>query len=77
MKTTIEIADSLLVEARRLAASRSTSLRQIIEEGLRKVIETKPQQPFQLRDGSFGSGGMRRKMTWDEIRDEVYQGRGA
>jgi hypothetical protein len=77
MKTTVEIADSLLVEARRVAAARSTTLRQIIEEGLRKVIETKSEQPFRLRDGSFGSGGMRRKMTWDEIRDELYQGRGA
>jgi hypothetical protein len=76
MKTTVEITDSLLTEARRLAAARSTTLRQIIEEGLRKVIETKPEQPFRLRDGSFGSGGMR-KMTWDEIRDELYQGRGA
>jgi Bacterial antitoxin of type II TA system, VapB len=77
MKTTVEITDSLLAEARRLAAARSTTLRQIIEEGLRKVIETKPKQPFRLRDGSFGSGGMRRKMTWDEIRGEAYQGRGA
>jgi hypothetical protein len=77
MKTTVEITDSLLAEARRLAAVRSTTLRQIIEEGLRKVIETKPEQPFRLRDGSFGSGGMRRKMTWDEIRDEIYEGRGA
>jgi len=77
MKTTIEIADSLLVEARRIAAARSTTLKQIIEEGLRHVIETKPAPPFRLRDGSFGRGGMRRKMTWDEIRDELYQGRGA
>lgn len=77
MKTTVEITDSLLAEARQLAANRSTTLRQIIEEGLRKVIETKPQQPFQLRDGSFGSRGLRRKMTWAEIRDEIYQGRGA
>jgi hypothetical protein len=77
MKTTVEITDSLLAQARQLAAARSTTLRQIVEEGLRKVIETKPGQPFRLRDGSFGSRGMRRKMTWDEIRDEIYQGRGA
>lgn len=77
MKTTVEITDSLLDEARHAAAARSTSLRQIIEEGLRKAIETKPAQPFRLRDGSFGGRGMRRKMTWDQIRDEIYQGRGA
>ena len=55
-------------EARQLAAARSTSLRQIIEEGLRRVIETKPEKPFRLRDASVGGQGMRRKMTWDEIR---------
>jgi hypothetical protein len=75
MKTTVEITDSLLAAARQLASSRSTTLRQIIEEGLRKVIESSAEQHFQLRDGSFGSVGLRRKMTWDEIRDEIYEGR--
>ena len=77
MKTTVEITDSLLEQAKQLAAARSTTLRQVIEEGLRNVIETKQRRPFRLRDGSFGGQGMRRKMTWDEIRDEIYQGRGA
>ena len=77
MKTTVEITDSLLEQAKQLAAARSTTLRQIIEEGLRNIIETKPEQPFRLRDGSFGGHGMLRKMTWDEIRDEIYKGRGA
>ena len=77
MKTTVDITDSLLEQAKQLAAARSTTLRQIIEEGLRNVIETKQRRPFRLRDGSFGGQGMLRKMTWDEIRDEIYQGRGA
>jgi hypothetical protein len=77
VKTTVEITDFLLEQAKQLATARSTTLRQIIEEGLRNVIETKPQQPFRLRDGSFGAQGMVREMTWDEIRDEIYQGRGA
>jgi hypothetical protein len=77
VKTTVDITDSLLEQAKQLAAARSTTLRQIIEEGLRNVIETKQGHPFSLRDGSFGGQGMLRKMTWDEIRDEIYQGRGA
>jgi hypothetical protein len=77
VKTTVEITDSLLEQAKELAAIRSTTLRQIIEEGLRNVIEIKQQHPFRLRDGSFGGQGMVRKMTWDEIRNEIYQGRGA
>ena len=77
MKTTVEIADSLLDEIRRLAVIRSATLRELIEEGLRKVLSEQQGASFQLRDGSFGQGGMLRRMTWDEIRDETYQGRGA
>jgi hypothetical protein len=77
MKTTVEITDSLLQQAKQLAASRSISLRQVIEEGLRNLLETKHEQPFRLRDGSFGGPGTLRKLVWDEIRDEIYQGRGA
>jgi len=77
VKTTIEIADSLLAQARQLAASRSTTLQQIVEEGLRNLIEAEPEQPFKLRDGSFGAQGVLGKKTWAEIRDEIYLGRGA
>jgi len=77
MKTTLEIADSLLVQAKRFAASRSISLRQVVEESLRSALEQRREQPFRLRDGSFGSKGLRQKLNWDQIRDEVYQGRGA
>jgi hypothetical protein len=77
VKTTVDIADSLLQQAKHLAATRETTLRQLIEEGLRKVIETSQERPFLLRDGSFGGQGMLRKMAWDEIRDEIYKGRGA
>jgi len=77
MKTTVEIADSLLEEAKKLAAERSTTLRQIIEEGLRNVLDQRPKKPFRLRDASFGGRGKIRKLNWDEIRDEIYKGRGA
>jgi Bacterial antitoxin of type II TA system, VapB len=77
MKTTLEITDSLLEQAKQLAAARATTLRQIVEEGLRNLIETRQEKPFHLRDGSFGGQGMVRKMSWDEIRSEIYQGRGA
>lgn len=77
VKTTLDIADSLLVQAKQLAAARQTTLRQIVEEGLRNLIETKREQSFRLRDGSFGGKGMVGKKTWAEIRDEIYQGRGA
>lgn len=78
MKTTVEIADVVFHEARRVAAARSVTMRQIIENGLRKVIaEASAPFPFRLQDGSFGGEGLVQPMTWDEIRDEIYEGRGA
>ena len=77
MKTTVEISDSLLDRARQVAASRSTTLRELIEEGLRNVLDTKHREPFKLREGAYGKGGLLQPATWDEIRDEIYKGRGA
>jgi len=38
MKTTIEVSDALFVTAKNLARERQTSLRALIEEGLRRVL---------------------------------------
>ena len=40
MKTTVEISDALLEEARKVAARRNVTLRTLIEEGLRQVVKT-------------------------------------
>jgi hypothetical protein len=77
VKTTLDIADSLLIQAKQLAAARSTTLRQIVEEALRNLIEGRPDPPFRLRDGSFGGKATLSKKTWAQMRDEIYQGRGA
>jgi hypothetical protein len=39
MKTTIEISDPLLEAARQLAGREKTTVRALVEEGLRRVIE--------------------------------------
>jgi hypothetical protein len=77
MKTTLDIADSLLTQAKQLAAARKTTLRQIVEEGLRNLIEARSDTTFRLRDGSFGGNATLSKKTWAEMRDEIYHGRGA
>lgn len=79
MKTTVEISDPLLARARKVAASRGTTVRALIEEGLRRVVaEERVPGRFKLRDTSFGSGGLRPEAQggWDRIRDLAYQGRG-
>ena len=70
MKTTIDIADPVLREARTLAANQGTTLRALVEQGLRHVIaEQKHRKPFRLRLVTFGGEGLRpelRDATWDE-----------
>ena len=77
MKTTVEIADSLFKEAKACAEARHVPLRQLIEEGLRTVIEREPpKKKFKLRDGSVGGDGLQGNLTWDEIMEIAYEGRG-
>jgi hypothetical protein len=80
MKTTVEISDGLLAAARKIAAKQGTTVRALIEEGLRRVVEARRARGrFKLRDRSWGSGGLRaefRGSSWDEMRDASYGGRG-
>ena len=80
MKTTIEISDPLLKEAHRLAASEGTTLRALVEQGLRRVVaEHTKSRPFKLRDGSFKGKGLQQEFAdanWVEIRGAIYEGRG-
>ena len=80
MKTTVEIVDSLLAEAKRVAAREGTTVRALIEEGLRHVLEERQaKQGFTLRRASFGGRGLRPEIqegSWERIRDMVYKGRG-
>lgn len=81
MKTTLEIADGLLTQAKREARRRGIPLRRLVEEGLRQVLKKGPaKKPFKLRDASFAGGWMRPEFanaTWEQIRDVIYEGHGA
>ena len=80
MKTTLDISDPLLREARKVAARERTTLRALVEQGLRQVVaEKKSKTAFRLRDASFGGRGLRPELAdagWDRLRDLVYEGRG-
>ena len=80
MKTTIEIADSLLDQARELAVRENTTLRALVEAGLRQVIDERTSQPpFRLRDASFRGRGLQpefRDARWESIRQAAYGDRG-
>ncbi len=80
MKTTIQIPDSLLKEARKLANEKHTTLKALIEEGLRRILsERKRRGRFKLRKVTFRGKGLQPHLegaTWDRIRDLSYEGRG-
>ena len=59
MKTTVDIAEPMLKEAKLIAAREGTTLRALVEEGLRHVIDERARQKtgFRLRDASYGTGG--------------------
>ena len=78
MKTTVEITDSLAREAKEVAARENVPVRELIETGLRKVLDERRSSPrFELRDAAFGGRGLQpefRAGGWDRIREAVYEG---
>ena len=81
MKTTIDMADGLLADARQLAEREGTTLRALFEEGLRLVLARRAQrEPFRLEDASFRGEGLQEPFVeadWASLRAAAYEGRGA
>ena len=77
MKTTIELGDSLLVEAKRVAAEEKTTLRALVEAGLREVLAKRSRRaaPFRLRRVTVKGQGVRAELSdasWQQLRDLAY-----
>ena len=82
MKTTIELSDKLLDEARKVATAQGVPMRELVERGLRHVVAEakRPPQSFVLRKASFRGKGLRPELqgaSWDRLREMAYEGRGA
>ena len=80
MKTTVELPDSLLDDAKKLAARQDTTLRMLIIEGLRRVlVERKRAGAFRLRKATFRGKGLQPGVagaSWERIRGIAYEKRG-
>ena len=80
MKTTIDISDPLLREARKVATREGSTLRELVEQGLRTVLAEKKRKPaFRLRKASVKGRGLRpelRDASWERVLDLAYEGRG-
>ncbi len=82
MKTTIHIPNSLLDEAKKVASREKTTLKALVEEGLRRALAERQDRgttAFKLRQASFKGQGLQPHLagvTWDQILDISYEGRG-
>lgn len=81
MKTTIDISDALVREARAVADREGITFRSLVERGLRQVIaETAGHPQFKLRRASFKGQGLQAEFdgaSWQRIRDAAYEDYGA
>jgi hypothetical protein len=81
MKTTIELPEALFAKAKRHARKHKTTLKALIEQGLRQVLATRSDEAnFKLRDASVQGKGLNpeyREAGWEQLRDAIYSGQGA
>jgi hypothetical protein len=80
MKTTIEMSDPLFKSAKELAQRSQTTLRALIEEGLRRVIsdsQVNAKLAFKLKDASVGGKVvlMPEPERWQQLEEEHVIGR--
>ncbi len=76
MKTTIDIADDLLLRAKQEARASHTTLRSLIEAGLREILgrssasKRQPVEPVTYR--GEGLQPEFRGKGWDAVREAIY-----
>jgi hypothetical protein len=74
MKTTIEIAEPLLLRAKTCARDRGITLRSLIEESLAASLD-QPESASRVRPVTFKGKGLSREFegaSWNQIRDAIY-----
>ena len=80
MKTTVELPDDLLERSKAVARRENSSLKALIEEGLRMALRARQQsrrKAFSVQ--AFHGDGLTSEFAdadWEKIRAEVYRDRG-
>ena len=78
MRTTVDLPDELLLEVQRMAREQNRTMRSVMEEALRSMMEKyRHGQAFELADASVGGNGLQqafRDASWDDLRAAAYGG---
>ena len=79
MKTTVELTKDLVKRAKQVAVEEGTTLRALLEAGLRAELEARKSGGFSLIDASIEGDGLQvgvQEGEWQAIRELIYEGRG-
>lgn len=80
MKTTVELPNALLSEAKRVAAREKITLRELLEQSLRRVLEEHGDRPAgRFEPVVFHGSGLQPEFegaSWEKIREAIYEGHG-
>jgi hypothetical protein len=81
MKTTIDLPDQLMKQARRVAQQEGSTLRALVEEGLQRSLKARQQASHRKLDFPiYGGSGLTEEFkgaSWSKFRDEIYGGQDA
>jgi hypothetical protein len=80
MKTTLDITDQLLREAKAVAQREGITVRSLVERGLQLALsERRARKAFRMKDLSVPGQGLQpsaRGLSWEQLRDLAYGDRG-
>ena len=80
MKTTLDLTDRLLREAKAVAQREGITVRALVERGLQLALsERRARKAFRLKDLSVAGHGLQgsaRELSWEQLRDLSYGDRG-
>ena len=78
MKTTVDLPDPLLRQAKAFALEQGVPLREVFEVALVMLLREKPAAPggFRLETITTKGEGLQIDGDWSEIRSLIYEGHG-
>lgn len=81
MKTTIDIADNIIMRSRELAKKEKSTFRDLVEEGLLLVIDRRNEsEDVRVKPVTVKGRGVTdafQHASWQQIRQASYEGHGA